>query len=351
MRLSLILRTASLPFFIFAICGQASVTVVRVPGTSNPYLAGMPDGTWASHGDRAPEQSPVLVLVTLADGAAVSFAASGAVEHGPYSPPAYDPPTGSLITSHLDGAEHGIADITAPFNSLVGVFLDDHRPDRSPAPRRLNLKDAGRDVVSVEPQLKQIFFIGDGKTRKGVRRRFIVPKGATRLFLGTMDGFEWSNNHGAFTVAVAVERPQVTSNIFDVDSHVRFAEWACMPGRPQCTPEEPVIKEVEPGLYYVVLPAQLQWGASVPTPAGATVTFRGAAGTVCLDAASQAAGKCNGPLGNGETAGAGFVVPGGAGGALVRKTVDGRTYFSVNGRDGDWFQKHQGYFEFNVVVK
>jgi hypothetical protein len=31
-----------------------------------------------------------------------------------------------------------------------------------------------------------------------------VPEGATRLFLGTMDGHEWANNLGQFTITVHV---------------------------------------------------------------------------------------------------------------------------------------------------
>jgi hypothetical protein len=33
---------------------------------------------------------------------------------------------------------------------------------------------------------------------------FKVPAGATRLFLGPMDGYQWSNNAGSFTAAVSV---------------------------------------------------------------------------------------------------------------------------------------------------
>ncbi|HET9834372.1 MAG TPA: PEP-CTERM sorting domain-containing protein [Vicinamibacterales bacterium] len=48
------------------------------------------------------------------------------------------------------------------------------------------------------------FFIGDGRRLDGVTPQyFIVPNGATRLFLGTMDGFEWNNNAGSLDVTVA----------------------------------------------------------------------------------------------------------------------------------------------------
>ena len=50
-------------------------------------------------------------------------------------------------------------------------------------------------------------------------------------------------------------------------------------------------------------------------------------------------------------AGEGFLNPVKAAGALIGKTTGNRAYFSVNGRSGADFQKHQGYFEFDVVVK
>ena len=52
--------------------------------------------------------------------------------------------------------------------------------------------------------LKQTFYVGDGLTSGGVQQGRIVPAGATRLYLGTMDGYEWSNNSGAFTARVDV---------------------------------------------------------------------------------------------------------------------------------------------------
>jgi hypothetical protein len=37
----------------------------------------------------------------------------------------------------------------------------------------------------------------------GSTSSFIVPVGATRLFLGTMDGYDWVNNAGSLDVSVA----------------------------------------------------------------------------------------------------------------------------------------------------
>ena len=147
-----------------------------------------------------------------------------------------------------------------------------------------------------------------------------------------MDGFEWNNNTGSFTVAVTVERSDVSSNMYSVDSSIYYAAFACMPNRNRCTPERQILEEKGAGQYHVVLPAHLEWGASVPVPAGATLTVRGVSGIICL-----AADSCNGPQGNGALAGAEFLAPGKGMGALVMTKVGGRTYFSVNDRSGATF--------------
>jgi hypothetical protein len=88
---------------------------------------------------------------------------------------------------------------------LVGVFLSDAEP-ADPAPERLDFTGA-EDFNELEPEIAQTFFIGDGQGR-----RFLVPTGATRLFLGFADAFLYEgprgwygNNGGALDVTVAVE--------------------------------------------------------------------------------------------------------------------------------------------------
>jgi hypothetical protein len=74
-----ILGTAT--FAASALFGQGPKSdplTVNVPAISNPYLAGMPDGTTARAGDRAPQQSPVLVECTLSHAVAVTFTALAA---------------------------------------------------------------------------------------------------------------------------------------------------------------------------------------------------------------------------------------------------------------------------------
>jgi hypothetical protein len=99
--------------------------------------------------------------------------------------------------------ENGIADVTAPINALVGVFLTDDAPNLTSAPSNLDFSTAAsRDFGTLKPELKQIFFIGDGLDSKGNKQNFVVPKGATRLYLATWDFYEWNNNDGFRNIKV-----------------------------------------------------------------------------------------------------------------------------------------------------
>ena len=102
---------------------SAASLAVIVPGTSDPWLAGMPNGSTASANDRAPAQSPVLVSgLWFTAGVALVFNVTGTVGNSPQS--ADYVPEGNLaaITPHGAGAENGIASATMPFNAFVGVF-------------------------------------------------------------------------------------------------------------------------------------------------------------------------------------------------------------------------------------
>jgi hypothetical protein len=187
--------------------GNCDPVAVSVPGTSNPWLAGMPNGSTALQGDNAPAHSPVLVNgLTLTPGAKLKFSASGTVHYGDGFLTAPDG-RGDAVTYHgytePAGKINGIGNIITQHNSLLGVFLTNEQPDGSPAPSALDFSTAGsRDFLTFSPQLKQVFFIGDGKTSGGADQEIVVPAGATRLYLGTMDGSGWFNNGGSFSVTV-----------------------------------------------------------------------------------------------------------------------------------------------------
>ena len=185
------------------------IRFVVVPGRSDPWLSGMPDGTrasaehpgWSSP-DVAPADSPVAVTgFPVIPGTTLQFSATGRVTYHSSHPP--DGPDGDAATvaSHNAGAEHGVANIAVPYDSLLGVFLAAEQPDLSPSPPPLDFTtESSRDYLLLAPALKQTFFIGDGITSAGKTQSVLVPAGATRLFLGTMDTWNWSDNTGSFQV-------------------------------------------------------------------------------------------------------------------------------------------------------
>jgi Flp pilus assembly protein TadG len=209
----------------FKSCDVTAVSIARfttgeeesltVKATGNPFLAGMPAGSAASVGNphnnpdyagtsSNPKQSPLESGISISPGAALSFDgvngnAGNSSTSGNFTA---DGNTGD-IQSNYTGNDNQIASMTGPLNSLVGVFLDDNKPTSGPTPANLDFSSAAsRDFTTLKPQLKQIFFIGDGRTSNGDVQHFIPPAGATRLFLATWDGYEWNNNQGSFEVTV-----------------------------------------------------------------------------------------------------------------------------------------------------
>lgn len=202
-----------------------SITVT-VPGTADPWLAGMPAGTIASANhapsssnspnyDVSPAQSPIEVSgLQLIPGEMLTFEASGLVAHGNV-PPDSGPEGGEAgreaVIFHLAGPEHGMSDVIAPFNAVLGVFLGPDKPDRSDAPAALDFGPTqNRDYTVITPGLQQVFFIGAGKRSDGNLRHVLVPPGATRLFLGVMDTWAWNDNTGSFTVTVNSSQTDVS---------------------------------------------------------------------------------------------------------------------------------------------
>lgn len=196
-----------------------------VPGTSNPWLAGMPDGS-PEGPDRAPDHSPVLATgLTLVPGSVLTFSARGCSSFNPggcnWTPDART----SGVTTRAN--PNGIGGITANSNALIGVFLDDQQPNLTSAPTEVldfGPSGLGIEFAELAPALKQPFFIGDGRTGHeiGDAQRFIVPEGATRLFLGTLDGWGWYNNSGSIEVAIegaCVDRPLARDDTFEVDEN------------------------------------------------------------------------------------------------------------------------------------
>jgi hypothetical protein len=192
---------------IFAVCliflaaspAMADVTGY-VPGTACPFFAGQtspitaPSG-WTEldyYGDLTDLTTiPPFIEVSGFGGTNLSITATGTWGHSEWTqsgPEGY----GSAWTEPQYEA-FGISALNnAPLNTLVGVFLTDALPDPLSLPARLDYNTS--DMTS--PLLQQTFAVGSGLYN------IAIPSGATRLFGGLNNGYDWSNNVGQVSVTV-----------------------------------------------------------------------------------------------------------------------------------------------------
>jgi len=248
------LRTTTYIGFALAMALTGSaygvLLTTTVPGTWNPWLSGEPNGTTSgSYGgfvyDTAPGDSdnetdiPVIVSPTgillssigVTPGEYICFSATGEVTHGselalapltgPNGATGPDPSGNYFVTRNSpnnNGSENGIADVDAPIDSLLGLFTDGGVPstegtvpeplDFSPPNSQYSINGGAlpADVIGtlnftdLSPEMRQPFFIGDGYADNagsgdtGQQHMYLVPAGATTLYFGTMDVYNWSDN-------------------------------------------------------------------------------------------------------------------------------------------------------------
>ncbi len=181
--------------------------------------------------------APYLGQFNGPDGGAVSFADANFPNNfltTSTTPGLISPGEGSPTTFYVDMDSYGGISGMKLFESnpvdrrvmfLAGVFLTDSEPV-APAPERLDFSSTslGRSFTQLSPLLHQTFYIGDGLTGEGTGavQNFIVPTGATRLFLGIVDGSYfvggpdyYDNNVGTFTATFTVTSvPEITPHSF-----------------------------------------------------------------------------------------------------------------------------------------
>ena len=115
----------------------------------------------------------------------------------------------------------GLSGIVAPGSGfIVGVFIDGHEGDAGHVvPPTLDFtNDAGGLGTSFEtlnPQIDQIFFIGDGMDADGAGnpQQFVAPDGATELVLGIADGYNYQGDPGAYSDNEFSFRVNYTENL------------------------------------------------------------------------------------------------------------------------------------------
>lgn len=143
---------------------------------------------------------------------------------------------------------------------------------------------------------------------------------------------------------------QVSSDISAVSSDISFPMSECLADHSLCTPER-VFVEHQGTRYHIVLPGNLEWGVRIPNTTNARVAVTNSHGTVCWDLKDQGSKGCTAPSGKEGLAGSGFLDAKAAAGALISRTGEGATWFSVNDRAGAGFRDNEGFYEFDVEVK
>jgi hypothetical protein len=189
----------------------------QVTATTNPFLAGMPANSaiaYPNSTDRAPRNSPLQIMPSDAPcmeaGRALYFKVDGRIAFGDMPGQDSNADGQNLkVVQHTLGHVNRIAMVSAPINSLIGIFLDatptNQKTTTAPS---LDFKAADkRNFKMIAPAIGQIFFIGDGKDSAGAMQAFVVPPGATRLFVAIMDQYEWNNNVGRLTVKASWLKP------------------------------------------------------------------------------------------------------------------------------------------------
>ena len=183
-----------------------------VAGGASIWLAGQPSGTSVNGyfgSDIAPDQSPLQVVI---GGTTVTFSATGSVSVDASS---YAGPAGGVYTDESSfSPTPWDTDYNGPANALIGIFTNGAPilttvtgytgPEFVAGPDYQDPANTGAGTYS--PAIDQIFFIGTG-----VGETFVVPTGATGLFLGVADSLGASDgNTGSFTVTESFTGAAVT---------------------------------------------------------------------------------------------------------------------------------------------
>jgi hypothetical protein len=170
----------------FALLGQ-----VTVDGRANIYGAGKDVAPSPGGGGGGVLPPFVNLPAGLGANAKISFRAVGSIsgwaEGCPFNGPDGGPGCGGATNVPAFGGISGVSHAKRSM-FLVGVFLGPQQ--RKPAPATLNVSGA-EGVKNFAPKLNQQFYIGDGLTSRGVAQQFTVPKGATGLYFGFAENFQF----------------------------------------------------------------------------------------------------------------------------------------------------------------
>lgn len=218
---------------------------------------------------------------------------------------------------------------------------------------KIKLKDGQPHLARIRykpPMLLVYLDDGEPELRVPVDLSTVVDsQGQAFIGFTASTGAGWEN-HDILGWKFKADEPQVSSTMTVVNSDITFSPTTCLSGRNLCTPPEATVEERGPGQFHIVLPAHLEWGASIANPRGQNAEISGARGNACWDLDSAADG-CGGPAGVPGPRNDALLLPDQPAGALISKSEKGRTWFSLNGRKGRHFGLNQGFYEFDVSLQ
>ncbi|MEH1899777.1 MAG: hypothetical protein V7K94_31710 [Nostoc sp.] len=196
-----------------------SASTTRVYAKYDPWLAGMPPNSKANNChisgnlsfiSESPKNSPIEVKMkemSLSPASYLTFTTTTENSVNTSNQKvSFNDADGSKEKeneSPVGKVNNGFSSIYAPNGALLGVFIGEDPPNKSRAPDTLSFQtEEERNYSKLSPKLKQVFFIGDGKTDMDIKQKVIVPIGARHLYLGILDWCNWDDNQGYFDVEV-----------------------------------------------------------------------------------------------------------------------------------------------------
>ncbi len=202
----------------------------------DPVAVGFPFGRNCTAPPTAGFVKEALPLqVAVVGGEGLTFAATGAVDYygGIYA--AVGPDGDSGGTGSIDSLG-GVSGYQGPNGALVGVFLDDGNPASAAPPATLDFTPAGlgSGFTALAPALGQVFYIGDGTTTVAgdavVFHQFTAPAGATRLFIGIADAFNFGGPPGAYDDNIGAFVVRMQRSVYSVGGTVTTATGGTLAG-------------------------------------------------------------------------------------------------------------------------
>jgi Putative Tad-like Flp pilus-assembly len=194
-------------------------TSLNIPSRSDPYLAGMSSGSTTIGGDNTSSNSAYQVAsipvtpgtyLTFTSLSGTSSVGPGMASVGPGGNTGYPVYHGQSYNNNPNApsSENGVADARMYEDATMGMFLNDNAPTVAGAPSSTvdwTSSSVANQATYSNLQVQAPFLIGTGATTSGTTQQFLVPKGATRLFVGVWDGYYYNNNTGGLTGTVTVQ--------------------------------------------------------------------------------------------------------------------------------------------------